>query len=139
MRDARGELKTMQQDTWVWLIGMTDADDDALRRWAKSFALQPPALDLAGARPDAESYAPERRALRLVVEKPTVTIGIKPAGHCVNPVFEMGSAPKTLKTVRVDGKPLDPSRYAWDGKTLWLEATLSQPAEVQLEFADTTR
>ncbi len=139
MRNARGELKTMQQDTWVWLIGMTDADDDALRRWAKSFALQPPALDLAGARPDAESYAPERRALRLVVEKPTVTIGIKPAGHCVNPVFEMGSAPKTLKTVRVDGKPLDPSRYAWDGKTLWLEATLSQPAEVQLEFADTTR
>jgi len=139
MRDAQGKLKTMQQDTWVWLIGMTDADDDALRRWAKSFALQPPALELAGAKPDAELYAPERRALRLVVEKPIVTIAIKPEGHCVNPVFELGAAPKALKTVRLDGKPLDPARYAWDGKTLWVDVTLSQPAELQLEFVDATR
>ncbi|MGD0896748.1 MAG: hypothetical protein ABR915_02860 [Thermoguttaceae bacterium] len=134
VRDAEGKLKTMQRDTWVWLIGMTDADDDALRRWAKSFALAPPTLDLAGARLDADSYAPERRALRLVVEKPAVTITLKPAGHCVNPVFELSSAPKALKNVRVDGNSLDPARYAWDGKTLWLDVTLSRPAEVLLEF-----
>ena len=139
MRDARGLQKTMQQDTWVWLIGMTDADDDALRCWAQSFALQPPALELTGARAEADLYAPERRALRLVVEKPTVTIALKPAGHCVNPVFELSSAPKTLKQVRVNGKRLDRARYAWDGKTLWLDVKLSQPAELQLEFAAAPR
>jgi hypothetical protein len=135
MRDAQGDLKTMKQDTWVWLVGMTDADDDALRRWAQSFALQPPALGLEGAKPDAEPYAPERRALRLVVEKPAVTITLKPAGHCVNPVFELGNAPQALARVILDGAPLDRARYAWDGKTLWLEATLSRPAELKLEFA----
>ena len=139
MRDAQGKLKTMQQDTWVWLIGMTDAGDDELWQRAQSFALQPPALDLAGAKPDAEPYVPERRALRLVVEKPIVTIAIQPVGHCVNPVFELSAAPKALKTVRLDGKPLDPARYAWDGKTLWLDVTFSQPAELQLEFVDATR
>jgi hypothetical protein len=139
MRDAQGLLKTMQQDTWVWLVGMTDADDDALRRWAKSFAMKPPTMELRGAKPDAEPYAPERRALRLVVEKPTVTIALKPEGHCVNPVFELSAAPKALKAVQVDGKLLDAARYAWDGKTLWLDVTLSRPAELRLEFADATR
>ena len=138
MRNAQGVLKTMRQDTWVWLIGMTDADDDTLHRWAKSFAQQPPTLELTGAKAQADLYVPERRALRLIVEKPTVTIIIKPAGYCVNPVFELSSAPKVLKNVRVDGKPLDPARYTWDGKTLWLDVTLSHPAQVQLEFIDET-
>jgi hypothetical protein len=135
MRDALGQLKTLKQDTWVWLIGMTEADDDALRRWAKSYAITPPALAVKGARPEAEFYAPERRAMRLVVENPTVAVAVKPVGWCVNPVFELISAPKELKSVRVDGKPLDRARYAWDGKTLWLELTLGQPTELKLEFA----
>jgi hypothetical protein len=139
MRDAQGNTKRMQRDTWVWLIGMTDADDDALRRWASSFALQPPALELSGAKPDDEPYAPERRALRLVVEKPSVAIALKPSGHCVNPVFELRGAPKTLARAALDGTPLDPARYAWDGTTLWLDATLSRPAQLRLEFMDAPR
>jgi len=42
----------------------------------------------------AKVHVPEHRALRLVVEKPVVTIKITPAGHCVNPVFELKGAPR---------------------------------------------
>jgi hypothetical protein len=138
MKDASGKARTMDVGTFVWLIGMTDADDESLVRWAKSFS-QPPNLELAGAKPETELYAPERRAFRLIVESPVVTILLKPASHCVNPVFELSSAPRTLKSVSVDGQPLDPARYAWDGKTLWLEATLSKPAKLQMEFVEATR
>jgi hypothetical protein len=139
MPDAQGELKTLKQETWVWLVGMTDANDETLRRWIKSFALQPPTLDLAGARPSAEPYSPERRALRLIVEKPVVTFALKPAGHCVNPVFELSGAPQTLTRVSLDGRPLVSARHAWDGQTLWLEMTLSQAARLKLEFAEADR
>ena len=72
----------------------------------------------------------------MIVEQPIVTVLLKPVEHCVNPVFELSSAPKTLKSVSVDEKPLDPARYAWDGKTIWLDATFSQPSRIRFEFAD---
>ena len=129
VKAASGKATKMDIGTFVWLIGMTDADDEQLLRWAKSFA-QPPVLELTGAKPEAELYASERRAQRLVVEKPVVTIALKPTNHCMNPVFELSGAPKTLARVSLNGKPLDPSRYAWDGITLWLNVTLSQPTEL---------
>ncbi|MDD2765082.1 MAG: hypothetical protein PHE83_14040 [Opitutaceae bacterium] len=137
-KDPAGKPRTMNIDTYVWLIGMSDANDEQLRQWAAGFA-QPPVLEATGAKVEADWYVPERRALRLVVEKPIVTIVIKPAGHCVNPVFELSAAPKALKSVRVDGKRLEPARYAWDGKTLWLDMTLSQPATLQLKFVAADR
>lgn len=130
-----GKKRRMDLETYVWLIGMSDEDDAHLLRRAKSFP-QPPTLELAGAKAETELYAPERRALRLIVEQPIVTVLLKPVEHCVNPVFELSSAPKTLKSVSVDEKPLDPARYAWDGKTIWLDATFSQPSRIRFEFAD---
>jgi len=132
-RDALGQLKAMKVRTWVWLIGMADASDDALLAQARSFA-QPPSLDLQGARPDAEAHAPERRALRLVVERPDVAITIKPEGRCVNPVFELRGAPKTLLSVKLADQALDRTHYAWDGSSLWLRADLSRPTSLRLEF-----
>jgi len=132
-RDALGELKTMKRQTWVWLIGMTDAADEALRGWAQSFS-NPPALQVRGARMEAQSYVPERRALRLIVEKETVAITITPTPRCVNPVFELKGAPKALRGVTLDGQPLRPDKYRWDGATLWLSANLGRQATVHLAF-----
>ena len=89
--DTLGRSKPMIVQTWAWLIGMSDADDARLLRWAASFA-KPPALELDGARLEAGSYVPERRAIRLIVESDAVTIGIKPDVACVNPVFELSGA-----------------------------------------------
>jgi hypothetical protein len=133
MRDAQGKSNTMTRQTWVWLIGMTAADDSALRQWMVSFA-HPPALELSGARQEGEAHVPERRALRLVVDKPVVTIKITAAGHCVNPVFELRGAPKALLSVKLNDQALAPRQYAWDGATLWLDASFSQPTTLRLEF-----
>ncbi|MDD5708714.1 MAG: hypothetical protein PHR35_22600, partial [Kiritimatiellae bacterium] len=132
-KDASGKASAMDRATYVWLIGMTDANDEILRHWARSFA-QPPALELTGADPEAEWYAPERRALRLIVKNPIVTLGLKPAVPCVNPVFELSGAPNTLTRVVLDGKSVNRSDYAWDGSTLWLNATISHSAELKLTF-----
>ena len=134
-RDALGQTKTMKRETWVWLIGMTDAGDDQLRQWARSFA-HPPKLEARGAEVAPQPYAPERRALRLTVQSKTVAITITPAGCCVNPVFELKDAPETLSAVRLDDRPLAADRYRWDGATLWLSANLDRPATLKLEFAD---
>ena len=56
-KDGLGQVKPMKVETFVWLIGMTDAADEALLHWAQSFA-QAPTLELQGARQDSESYAP---------------------------------------------------------------------------------
>ena len=64
-----------------------------------------------------------------------MTIAITPDGWCVNPVFELRNAPKELHRVSVAGHELDRNRYAWDGKTLWLDAALNR-AELRLEFGD---
>ncbi len=124
MIDTLGRSKPMQVQTWAWLIGMSDAADKRLLEWAQSFSA-PPSLKLQGARLGSEPYSPERRAIRLVVEEKTVTIGITPVGTCVNPVFELSQAPKRLVRVELAARPLDAKEYAWDGKTLWTRATLN--------------
>jgi hypothetical protein len=63
-----------------------------------------------------------------------VTITIKPVGFCVNPVFELQGAPGALASVRLADKALDQRQYAWDGKTLWLNAELDRPTSLRLEF-----
>ncbi len=132
--DTLGRSKPMIIQTWAWLIGTSEAGDARLLEWARSFA-KPPALEVRGARLEANSYVPERRAMRLVVEEPAVTIAIKPATVCVNPVFELAAAPKTPARVKLDGRPLDAGQYAWDGRTLWLDATIRRPTVLSLQFA----
>jgi hypothetical protein len=112
---------------------MSDANDARLREWAQSFS-KPPSLEVQGARLDAEPYSPERRAIRLIVEGKTVTITIKPGAACVNPVFELLDAPKTLVRVRLADRLLEAKEYAWDGKTLWIEATVLRDTPLHLEF-----
>jgi hypothetical protein len=126
-------MKTMKVQSWVWLIGMTDASDETLAEWAKSFS-QPPELELHGARRDSEPYSPERRAMPLVVDDRNVTIMIKPVAWCVNPVFELKGAPRARLIVKLDDQVLGLKQYAWDGRTLWLNANFDQPKRLQLEF-----
>ncbi len=133
--DTLGRSKPMIVQTWVWLIGMSDAGDARLLEWARSFS-KPPALEAQGARLEAESYVPERRAMRLVVEEPTVSIKIKPATPCVNPVFELQAAPKTLARVELANRLLGANEYAWDGQTLWINTTLTQDAQLRLVFGN---
>jgi hypothetical protein len=133
--DTLGRARPMILQTWAWLIGTSEAGDARLVEWARSFA-KPPALEVQGARLEADSYVPERRAMRLVVEGPTVSITIKPATPCVHPVFELDAAPKILARVELDGRLLSTNEYAWDGRTLWLNATVAKDAVLRLMFGD---
>jgi hypothetical protein len=133
--DTLGRSQPMIVQTWVWLIGMSDADDARLLQWAHSFA-QPPSVDVVGARLEAESYMPERRAIRLVPEANTITINIKPAAACVNPVFELIGEARTLVGVQLGDRTLAEREFAWDGQTLWINATLTQDTLLRLVFAD---
>jgi hypothetical protein len=123
MPDTLGRVRNRTLQRWAGLIAKTDAPDSALVEWAQSFSA-PPSLDVTGARIGFPSYSPERRAIRLVVESPSIEIGLKPANHCMNPVFELVGAPKKLTSVSIDGKPLTNDAYAWDGVTLWVKASV---------------
>jgi hypothetical protein len=120
--------------TWTWLIGLSDDTDDRVLEWARSFA-SPPSLELAGARLESEPFAPERRAVRLVAEEPLVTLTLRPAGVCVNPVFEIRNAPSRLSRVLLNGSSLSRDNWTWDGRTLWLNVTLHEPATLRLAFS----
>lgn len=141
LRDARleavdtlGRSKPMRVQTWAWLIGLSDETDERVLTWARSYS-SPPTLELSGARLDSEPFAPERRAIRLVAEAPTVTLKLRPAGVCVNPVFEIRNAPSRLSRVVLNGSSLSRDNWAWDGKTLWLNMTLNEPATLRLAFS----
>ena len=131
--DAQGRSKLMSFRRWVWLIGMSSATDLELGMWATSFSF-PPSLEVRGGRLDFDSYAPQRRALRLQVQNQTVTIKVKPRIECVNPVFELLGAPDGPLTITRDGARVGPDQYAWDGALFWLDATIEEPTELNLVF-----
>ena len=133
--DAMGVVKKMKEETWVWLIGMTDATDDILLQTAKSYA-QPPLLAVEGALQEPNGYNSERRALLLIAEDKKISITIQPQSWCINPVFEIRHAPKNLKKVKLDGTLLSAGQYAWDGYTLWVNASFSEKRKLELEFGD---
>ena len=134
MVDTLGRSREMMIRRWAWLIAKSEATDDVLLNWAQSFS-SPPALEVSGARIDFPSYSPERRALRLVAESSSIEITLKPIAHTMNPVFEFDQAPKDLASVTLDSKPLAADSYAWDGKTLWIRASIDkQGAKIALRF-----
>ena len=131
--DAQGRSRPMSIRRWTWLIGMSAASDVELGKWAQSFAF-PPSLEVQGGRLEFNTYAPERRALRVLVQDETVTIKLKPFPVVMNPVFELLGAPDGPLTVHLDGSNISPAKFAWDGHTLWLNATLEKPTEIVLGF-----
>jgi hypothetical protein len=133
--DAQGRPKTMNVRRWAWLIGMTDARDDQLRAWAASYA-NPPALTARGATVAFDAYAPEGRALRLAVEARDVTIEVNPTVPVVHPVFELAGTPAGTLRIALDGRPLESSRFTWDGKVLWLDTILERPSTLSLRFLE---
>lgn len=135
MPDALGVTRTMQVEKWAWLIGLSDADDAGLLEWSRSFAT-PPTITAEGARLQSPSYHTERRATLLTVEKPIVTLTITSNTPCVHPVFELQNAPKTLSVVKLNGRDLTATDYAWDGRVFWLNTTLRNEAMLRLTFTD---
>ncbi len=132
--DTLGRSKPMVERTWAWLIGMTDDPDERLIERANSFA-KPPSLQIEGGRLASDSYVPERRAVRLEVDARTVTIRVRPDRPCVNPVFELIGAPASALSLSLAGRPIEPERFAWDGRTLWIDATIVGPTVLRLVFA----
>ena len=59
---------------------------------------------------------------------------LTPSGWCVNPVFELHNALPKLKAATLDGRTLDPGRYAWDGHKLWIDLKFERPVTIGLEF-----
>ncbi len=131
--DTLGRARQMLVQEWAWLIGKTDAPDERLLEWARSYA-NPPKLEITGGR--FESQVPQRRAHRIAVEANRVAIRIKPTARCVNPVFELADAPKAQLSVRLSDRPLRPDQYAWDGQTLWLNANIDEPTTLELQFGE---
>lgn len=132
--DTLGRSRVMQTRRWAWLIARTDIPDNQLVDWGRSYS-SPPSLELSGARVGLPSYSPDRRALRLIVDAPTVRLRLIPVRHTMNPVFELEQAPGGEISVALDGKVLPPDRYAWDGRTLWVEASIGpKGADIELSF-----
>ena len=132
--DTLGRSRRMSIRRWAWLIGTTDENDSQLRDRARSFA-SPPDLELVGARPELIGYAIEGRAVCLEATARDIQIKINPRTPYVNPVFEFAHAPRGTLQLTLSGQPIDAQHYAWDGRTLWLDARIETPAELRVTFA----
>jgi hypothetical protein len=132
--DTLGRAKPMRRQTWAWLIGLTNSPDARLLEWAKSFS-GPPALEMTGARLAAEPFVLERRAMGIEAKSDDIVLTMRPSQVCVNPVFDIAKGAEKLREVRFNGAILPPDQWTWDGKTLWVEATFTQAATLQLRFA----
>jgi len=93
MPDALGVTRKMQVEKWAWLIGLSDADDVRLLEWSRSFST-PPQIQADGARLQTPAYNPERRATLLTVEKPDVTLAIKPTTPACIPSSNCEASPR---------------------------------------------
>ncbi|HVW87797.1 MAG TPA: hypothetical protein VHB50_24095, partial [Bryobacteraceae bacterium] len=131
--DTLGKPRPMTIQRWSWLIAMTDVPDGQLIDWAQSFSV-PPMITVDGARLEVDSYVRERRAIRIAVQEQSVGITLSPVNRYVNPVFELSDVPGKLASISRDGRPLAAGSYAWDGHTLWLNATIDKPARFDLRF-----
>lgn len=131
--DAAGRVRDLVRRRWAWLIGMTDVDDARLLQWARSYA-SPPALAVTGGRVGFEGWSPERRCLAVAVEARSIEILVTPDDPCVNPVFELIGAIEGSPRIAIDGRPLAPGSWAWDGRTLWIDATIERPARIRIDL-----
>jgi hypothetical protein len=134
--DSLGRSRRMSVRSWVWLIGATSETDAQLRDRARSYTT-PPTLELRGAQTDFAGYSLERRAVCLEATSREVQITVKPKVPWVNPVLEFARAPRGLIKVKLAGEPLEVAHFAWDGRTLWLDSTISSPTVLEINFEKT--
>jgi len=130
--DTLGHAREMRTQRWVWLIGNTAEPDGQLVARARSFS-EPAALEVQGAELGVDACVMERRVYHLNVTADKIIITVKPNGTCVNPVFELENVPKRPLTVMLSDRELREDEYAWDGKILWLNATISHPEKLTVE------
>ena len=135
--DTLGQAKTMTVQQWTWLIAMTDASNQELIDRARSFS-QPPSVSLAGAHLDFNAYDTSRRAIHLVADKPAITVQLKPAVPCVDPVFVIDGTSGQMPAISLNGKRLEAGSFAWDGHTLWLRGRISAESRLELLFGKGT-
>ncbi len=131
--DSLGAAKVMTTNRWAWLIGMIDADDNRLREWAASFS-GPPSLDVTGARIELEGYVIARRAVALVVERSEFQVTTMSGTPWINPVLELNQVPAGKPRVTLNDRPITGDRLAWDGRVLWLDATLPVSSRLRVVF-----
>jgi hypothetical protein len=135
---VNGKSSPRRLRRWAWLIGMTDAPDERLIAWARSYG-KVPRLELKGATAPAGDATEDPRLLRVRVHDRRVVLKLHPTPICVNPVFELLGAPKGPLAVTRDGQRLAPELFAWDGRVLWLDATISTATELSIEFSGSAR
>ena len=68
------------------------------------------------------------------MESSTPVITLKPSVRYINPVFELSGGSKNLASVVLGNRSLKPAEYAWDGKTLWVNADIDTTTPLKLEF-----
>ena len=51
-----------------------------------------------------------------------------------DPVFEFNRAPPGAIKVSLRGQPIGAEHYAWDGRVLWLDATIESPTLLVVRF-----
>lgn len=127
--DALGKKRQLQLQVFTWLIGMTDANDAQLLDRAKSYSTAPP-LKIEGAK--SVVWNPLNRSF--TIDANQVRLELIPNGVCVNPAFDLGQRPGSLTSVQLGGEEVSRENYAWDGKLLWLEAKLTRPSKLRIEF-----
>ncbi len=136
--DSLGRSRPMVERQWAWLIGMTDEPDHLLLDRARSFAA-PPSLEIEGGRLGPAAYVPERRAIQLIAAANEVALTVKPGALYVNPVFEWLQPRAGEMELEIDGRPVEHERFAWDGRLLWLNATIKRPTKIRVRWADRRR
>jgi len=133
--DALGRSKNMLVQRWAWLIGMTSEDDHELLARAASFGT-PASLQVKGGRLDLAAYVRERRAYRVIAESPDLEIAIHPTVAVINPVFEIDSPMKKVRSIALNGQSLRAEDYAWDGGTLWIRNRIEKPITLSVQLGN---
>jgi hypothetical protein len=134
--DSLGRSKPMRRQTWTWLIGLSAEDDQTLLNRAKSFSTPPGIVDLRNVRLDAETWSPERRAIRLVREggAESMELTIEPQPVTVDPVFEIVGVATSPKSVMLGEDRLDPLDWKFADGVLWINATIASATRVRIEL-----
>jgi hypothetical protein len=133
--DALGQSKRMLVQRWAWLIGMTSADDRELLANAASFAA-PASLKVSGGRLDLAAYVRERRAYRIIAENPDLEIAIQPTVAAINPVFEIDTPLRKIRSIKLNGEAVRSEDFAWDGGTLWLRGRIEKQSTLAIQLGN---
>ncbi len=127
--DALGKKRQIHRQVFAWLIGMTDANDSELLERAQSYGSDPP-LKIKGAK--SVSWNPQKRSFTVDINQSNLKL--IPHDVYINPTLELINTTENLMNVKLNGKRVPKTDYAWDGTLLWLKARLTSPVELELEF-----